>query len=886
MAFCICLHNVQAKNYPAGKSQKLYFIENKGQVTDQFRNARNDIGFLVKGEGINIFIGDGKIHYEFTHAVCNSALRNRSRCMPWGGIDQTSNVNSKRPEQHEVETYRMDVELTGANKNAEIITEQPQAYFETYYLAGGNPNGIHAATYTRLIYKNILPSIDWVFYIKDGALEHEFVVRPGGDASSIKLTYSGQTSLEKKADGSLLATTPMGVLKEHAPVCYLANNLKMPVSYQLHGNVLRYNIQSGEHTFVIDPALEWGTYYGPDTSSTTFSAVTTDGIGSVYATGVTYAGSTGNIATTGSYQYTYGGGEDAILVKFDTSGNRLWATYYGGDGLDWGYTVTCDHSGNIYMGGITTSADSIATAGSHQTSIGGVGAMDGFLAKFTSSGSLLWATYYGGDQQDEILSARCDFFNNIYIAGSASSTFNISTPGSFEPVFVNPGGQHNAGFLAKFDSTGARIWGTYYKGFVGLTSTDVSGVRGCTDGFNVYIAGFTAATDSIVTPGCWQPVFGGNTDDFIAMFDSGGNRIWATYYGGANEELLGSIISTDNELYVLGATMSDSAIASPGCAQPHRAGGVDAFLAKFNPSTGMRLWGTYYGGPDDETVYGSPICFAGANVCIAGTTASTSGIASYGAWQTTQGGGTNDAFLAEYNSLGVQQWSTYYGGSGDEEAFSCAFDGENIYVCGQTNSPDNIATTGGFKNTFTGVSGSYLNGFLGKFGDIFPGPILGPDSVCIGDTVMLSDSASGGSWASSNSAVAMVNSASGAVTGVSSGVCAITYTSSTGDFVTMSDTVKNCADKIVSVSLDKSQPKLFPNPAAAQLSITSVDKIIEITILDLLGQAVYDHIFNSHFVPIDVSALPDGVYYVRIVQVAVQPSNRYFVSTQKFLKEK
>ena len=81
--------------------------------------------------------------------------------------------------------------------------------------------------------------------------------------------------------------------------------------------------------------------------------------------------STSGIATTGAHQTTYGGGYDAFLVKFNSSGVRQWGTYYGGTGYDYGYSCATDASGNIYLSGILIQLPGIATTGAHQDHIGG-----------------------------------------------------------------------------------------------------------------------------------------------------------------------------------------------------------------------------------------------------------------------------------------------------------------------------------------------------------------------------------------------------------------------------------------------------------------------------------------------------------------------------------
>ena len=93
----------------------------------------------------------------------------------------------------------------------------------------------------------------------------------------------------------------------------------------------------------------WATYYG-GTGWDNANSVACDASGNVYIAGTT---NSSNIASAG-FQNVYGGGSyDAFLVKFDASGNRLWATYYGGTGADYGHSVACDALGNVYLAGYT-----------------------------------------------------------------------------------------------------------------------------------------------------------------------------------------------------------------------------------------------------------------------------------------------------------------------------------------------------------------------------------------------------------------------------------------------------------------------------------------------------------------------------------------------------
>ena len=118
----------------------------------------------------------------------------------------------------------------------------------------------------------------------------------------------------------------------------------------------------------------------------------------------------------------------------------------------------------------------------------------------------------------------------------------------------------------------------------------------------------------------------------------------------------------------------------------------------------VRLWGTYYGGLVWDSDFGQSCATdANGNVYLTGQTGSSDGIATAGAHQTIYQFPL-DAFLVKFNSSGVRQWGTYYGGSQIEYGYSCATDANgNVYLTGHTRSSDGIATAGGHQNTVGGL---------------------------------------------------------------------------------------------------------------------------------------------------------------------------------------
>ncbi|MEO8588726.1 MAG: hypothetical protein ABI432_05105, partial [Flavobacteriales bacterium] len=379
---------------------------------------------------------------------------------------------------------------------------------------------------------------------------------------------------------------------------------------------------------------------------------------------------------------------------------RIWGTYYGGSSLDQALDCAVDGSGNVYLAGYAYSADAIASGG-HQNS--SAGSSDAFLAKFDPSGIRLWGTYYGGQETEFGVDCWVDGSNNVYLSGETKSSAGIATADAHQTAHA--GTENFDVFLVKFDATGTRLWGTYYGG--SETDTDAHCAVDATG--NVYVSGTTSSSSGIASGG-HQNVFGGIGnlvhDAFLVKFSPTGTRLWATYYGGPQtESFTDCAVDANGAVYLSGTTNSSTAIASGGHQNTLVGVGYgDAFLVKFNAS-GVREWGTYYGGTDFDGAVSCAVDGVG-NVYMAGTTQSDSGIAS-GGHQNTRSGG-EDAYLVKFNTSGVRLWATYYGGGSAESGRDCATDGNNnVYLTGTTASPTGISSNG-FQDTYAGGWDGYL----------------------------------------------------------------------------------------------------------------------------------------------------------------------------------
>ncbi len=397
----------------------------------------------------------------------------------------------------------------------------------------------------------------------------------------------------------------------------------------------------------------WGTYYGSNAADEGYD-IAVDDSGFVYMTGKTASDT--NIAA-GGFQDTMGGGTyDAFLVKFDSNGNRIWATYYGGSGTDEGISITVDLAGNVYLVGTTNSLTGISSEG-FQNNI--AGNKDAFLVKFDRNGNRLWATYYGGPSNDTGLALELDNIGNIYLGGRTSSSAGIAYNG-----YQNNHGGNQDAYLVKFDSSGTRIWATY---FGNMGTEDGVYSLGIDPFNNIYIAGKANSITGIANGGFQDTIGGGEYDAFLTKFDPTGALLWSTYYGGTGTDAGYSVVTDPyGAVYLAGHSNSTGGIAYNGYLNTSQ-GGYDNFIVKFSAS-GNRLWGTYFGGTGNEESYG---------------------------FQSNYGTGTSDAFVAKFDSNGMRYCVTYYGANGTDRGFAVTSDNAgSIYFSGRTNSPTGISYLG------------------------------------------------------------------------------------------------------------------------------------------------------------------------------------------------
>jgi hypothetical protein len=269
----------------------------------------------------------------------------------------------------------------GANPNAEP-TAADRATGRVNYLTGAEHH-TDLPTYERIIYRDLWPGIDMVFRGQGGKLSYEFRLRPGAQASDIRLAYDGVDRLSLSRGGDLMVTTPLGRLRDAAPQTFQRiGGRRVPVEsrYALAGD--SYGFTVGDHQrdrpLLIDPSLAYSTYLGGSIDDSG-NAIAVDSTGAAYLTGQT--GSTDFPTTPGAFDPSLNGSGDAFVTKLDPAGSTVYSTYLGGSFEESGVGIAVDSTGAAYLTGQTGSTDFPTTAGAFDTSL--TGDRDAFVTKLT-----------------------------------------------------------------------------------------------------------------------------------------------------------------------------------------------------------------------------------------------------------------------------------------------------------------------------------------------------------------------------------------------------------------------------------------------------------------------------------------------------------------------
>ena len=714
---------------PTFKTDPYPFVENLGQLADPEGRPLMEAYFTFEAPGMRGYVTRWGLTLFFYQAEGEEDEEEEEE-----GDTLAPRLEERRPDAWKMAWERVDIELVGGCvEGGRIRKGMPSVWGRNYYL-GHCPQGILGVRgYGEVVVEGVWPGVDWVLRYDErvGGVKQEFVVQGGYRWDEVRLRIWSRGGAEVSG-GRLRVRTAYGEFVEEGLVGYYGSE-RVGMKYRVlserrEGEVrvveIGYEVagapEVGEKTLVIDPVLQWGTYFGGSSEERATSVAVDRRSGNVFVVGVTLSTSGFPLRNPGGVAYydgTLDGTYDAFIAKFSGSDlSLLWSTYFGGSGADGAASVAVDRSGDVFVVGVTESAFGFPLedpgGGAYFDDTYNGGTYDAFIAKFSGSDlRLLWSTYFGGNDGDYAYSVAVHGSGNVldvFVVGLTLSTsgFPLEDPGGVAYYDDTHSGTSDA-FIAKFSGSDlSLLWSTYFggNGYDGATSVAVDGSG------NVFVVGVTNSSSGfpLENPGggaYYDYTCGGcsiiieSPDAFIAKFSGSDLRLlWSTYFGGNDlDEAFSVAVDGSGNVFVGGRTSSASGfpLEDPGGVayydDTHNGGLYDAFIAKFSGSDLRLLWSTYYGGSGIDFISGDRGIAAGAGFIAVGVETFSSDFpvgnpCSGGFYQGTYGG-AGDLAILTFDLNGVPVWRTFYGGAGEEwGSVGVAVYSTYLYVVGRTTS--------------------------------------------------------------------------------------------------------------------------------------------------------------------------------------------------------
>ena len=756
--------------YERFQAVPLAFEENLGQTAREVR-------YLSHGSGYELFL----TNQEAVMVLHQPAAQNLS------ALDRHAYFRSMRQNRRAGKTMVLRMGFEGANFQARVSGTEPLPGKANYFV-GNEPEKWHTGipTFAQVKYAQIYPGVDLVFYGNQRKLEYDFVVAPGADPNQIALCFKGARKLRINSSGDLILRMARGQVALQRPVFYqLVNGERRGVEgkYSIgRSQRVTFSAARYDHSqpLIIDPVLNYSTYLGGSAAGDTGLSIAVDSLGDAFVTGQTFS-------TTFPTQNGFGAGNAngvAFVTEMNPSGTALlYSTYLGGTGGDFGLGIALDPSNNVYVAGITFSADFPTTANALKPGPNaGASAGTSFFSKISPAGigaaSLVYSSYVGGVSAgllpDFANAVAADASGNAYITG-----FTESSPGSGLanfPVTASAfqstlGSASGNAFLTKIATTQSGASSLAYSSYLGgnganaVSSTQDFGDEGlgvALDGSNnAYIMGTTTSTNFPTTSNAFQansapPAAVGGGTAFVSRFNttlSGANSlVYSTYLGGDVADFGTGIAVKPGSMvaYVTGTTSSPAFPTFPANTFQTAAG--TAFPAAFvtlldtsQPAGTALVYSTLLGG-SFTTAFGIKADASG-DAYVAGGTAQSAFPVTEGAFQQAfVAGAPAEGFVSKLHPGGNGAtdllYSTLLGGSGSppkpDVINGIALDGSNnAYITGITFStsatfpvfPSPTAATPAFQTSLP--AGAVSAAFVAKL-TLIPTLTVLPSSVDFG----------------------------------------------------------------------------------------------------------------------------------------------------------
>ncbi len=352
------------KSWTVDPFEHRVFIENRGQFNggDELKNST--IYYGVENMGVKIYFTQKGLTWRYDRPE----IRKESERKFKDGIEEEDG----HEEEGEVLTDLIHLEWLGSNPNASVIAENSVSQYYNYSAGKDYSKDINfVKAYTRLLYKDIYPGIDleYTFSEQNGkkGMKYVLFVKPGADASKIRMRYSGSKGISIDNKGNIHVGTVLGDIIDHAPVSfYHGSNIPVTSAFEISGKevAIKLGAYDNKQALIIDPFTVNPNF----TSQNKAMDVEHDAAGNVYV---------------------FGGWQPYKLMKYTPGGTLTW-------------TLNTPYTGNYY-GDLSVTNNGVAyiTAGHN-----GCGSLPS-ISKVTPAGAIVWNNTIGSCMEFWCISSNC-----------------------------------------------------------------------------------------------------------------------------------------------------------------------------------------------------------------------------------------------------------------------------------------------------------------------------------------------------------------------------------------------------------------------------------------------------------------------------------------------
>lgn len=387
-----------------------------------------------------------------------------------------------------------------------------------------------------------------------------------------------------------------------------------------------------------------------------------------------------NVYTTGYFTSAFAmnglqlnsqGFEDIFICKMNSAGAISWLIRAGGTSQERALSIDANDSGNIVIAGYFYGSTTFGT-----TQLTSQGQQDIFIAKYDSSGTLLWARQAGGTNSDLGNSVKFDNAGNVIVTGEFSGSCSFGTT-----TIVSQAGSIDA-FIAKFDSNGNLVWakkgsGQYIDRGTGI-AIDLQD--------NIYVSGMFSDTISfdVLHPNTMM------NSAFIIKLNSAGNEQWFRWFGSGTSINSGGVNYSSNGINITGSfsgSLSFLGSTIPATINPSLT--YNIYIGRINVTGNLEFLTS--DGSDNEINSTSIATKSNGDLVIGGNFRCRLKDYSspYGSGIFCSKG-FRDNFVASYSNTGNWLWARHFAGKQDDALNSLTIHSDSL-----------IAVTGGYSSDYT-----------------------------------------------------------------------------------------------------------------------------------------------------------------------------------------